>query len=162
MSLRPLLDLGMRGGSIIATTGNQGTATLASRRPRGVMARSVADPGVEPAGLTARPGQRREAPIDEAVGVSATATAGQDRDGSPHRGPWTAATAFVSRDDRSPVPAPFSIPLPFEEHPIDLATALRLADAANPTIGAARTRFWKLWPISLPRGSCSFPHSTQA
>ena len=37
------------------------------------------------------------------------------------------------------MPAPFSIPLPFEEHPIDLATALRLADVSNPTIGAART-----------------------
>ena len=35
-------------------------------------------------------------------------------------------------DDRSSVPAPFSIPLPFEEHPIDLATALRLADVSNP------------------------------
>jgi outer membrane protein TolC len=45
----------------------------------------------------------------------------------------------VSRDARSQVPAPFSIPLPFDEHPIDLATALRLADEANPTIGAART-----------------------
>ncbi len=47
--------------------------------------------------------------------------------------------AFIAKDDQSTVPAPFSIPLPFEEHPIDLATALRLADAANPTIGAART-----------------------
>ncbi len=47
-------------------------------------------------------------------------------------------TVFVARDEHSTVPAPFSIPLPFEEHPIDLATALKLADAANPTIGAAR------------------------
>ena len=46
-------------------------------------------------------------------------------------------TPFIAKDDRSTVPAPFSIPLPFEEHPIDLATALRLADVANPTIGAA-------------------------
>jgi outer membrane protein TolC len=45
---------------------------------------------------------------------------------------------FVARDDHSAVPAPFSIPLPFEQHPIDLATALKLADVANPTIGAAR------------------------
>ena len=45
----------------------------------------------------------------------------------------------VIRDEASAVPAPFSIPLPFEDHPIDLATALRLADADNPTIGAART-----------------------
>jgi outer membrane protein TolC len=45
----------------------------------------------------------------------------------------------IATDDRSTVPAGLTIPLPFAEHPIDLATALRLADAVNPTIGAART-----------------------
>ncbi len=37
------------------------------------------------------------------------------------------------------VPAPLVIPPPSGEYPIDLATALRLADVANPTIGKART-----------------------
>jgi outer membrane protein TolC len=37
------------------------------------------------------------------------------------------------------VPAPPVIPPPAGEHPLDLATALRLADVANPTIGRART-----------------------
>jgi outer membrane protein TolC len=38
-----------------------------------------------------------------------------------------------------PVPAPTTIPPPSSEYPIDLATALRLADMENPTIAAART-----------------------
>jgi outer membrane protein TolC len=37
------------------------------------------------------------------------------------------------------VPAPPVIPPPAGEYPLDLATALRLADVANPTIGRART-----------------------
>jgi outer membrane protein TolC len=39
----------------------------------------------------------------------------------------------------TPVPAPPAIPPPSGEYPIDLATALRLADVANPTIGKARS-----------------------
>ncbi len=114
-------------------------------RRRGVMARSVADPGVEPAAFTsgARGQQTPGSPAPaENPPAAAASRAEQDRasavrpapDGLP--GP---RQPFVAKDDRSAVPAPFSIPLPFEEHPIDLATALRLADAANPTIGAART-----------------------
>ena len=38
-----------------------------------------------------------------------------------------------------PVPSPLVIPPPSGEYPIDLATALKLADVSNPTIGAART-----------------------
>ncbi len=38
------------------------------------------------------------------------------------------------------VPAPSVIPASNREYPIDLATALRLADVANPTIAAARTQ----------------------
>jgi outer membrane protein TolC len=38
-----------------------------------------------------------------------------------------------------PVPAPAVVPPPSSEYPIDLATALRLADAENPTIARART-----------------------
>jgi outer membrane protein TolC len=39
----------------------------------------------------------------------------------------------------NPAPSPLVIPPPEAEYPIDLATALRLADVSNPTIGAART-----------------------
>jgi outer membrane protein TolC len=39
----------------------------------------------------------------------------------------------------TPVPSPLVIPPPEASYPIDLATALRLADVSNPTIGAART-----------------------
>jgi outer membrane protein TolC len=39
-----------------------------------------------------------------------------------------------------PVPSPPEIPPPRGEYPIDLSTALRLAEAENPTIAAARAR----------------------
>src|SRR5208337_976315 len=39
-----------------------------------------------------------------------------------------------------PVPSPPVIPPPLGEYPIDLSTALRLAEAENPTIAAARAR----------------------
>ena len=100
-------------------------------RPRGVMSRSVADPGVEPASLGV-PVPRQ--PLGAGL-LTPPAAAPNVTSGSPPEQP---RTVFVARDNLSKVPAPFSIPLPFEEHPIDLATALKLADVANPTIGAAR------------------------
>ena len=108
------------------------------------MATSVADPGVEPAGFTsAAPGQHAPGSPAPAQNPPAAADAGAEQDAAPAAAPIPGQPpdqrqAFIATDDRSAVPAPFSIPLPFEEHPIDLATALRLADAANPTIGAAR------------------------
>ena len=39
-----------------------------------------------------------------------------------------------------PVPSPTLIPSPVGEYPIDLSTALRLAEVENPTIAAARAR----------------------
>ena len=107
-------------------------------------------PAVEPASLTSRSAR----PPDE---TAARPEAGQEPVSNRYRrrhgrrsshlaasaaggaGSQQPRQAVISTDDRSTVPAPFSIPLPFEEHPIDLATALRLADVANPTIGAART-----------------------
>ena len=41
-------------------------------------------------------------------------------------------------DLRAPVPIPPVLPPPASEYPIDLATALRLAEVENPTIAAAR------------------------
>jgi outer membrane protein TolC len=114
-------------------------------RPRGVMDRSVADPGVEPASFAASLGRPEVlSSIDAGRGPSGVGNAREATDVAPPGKPVTSAAreprrTFVSRDARSQVPAPFSIPLPFDEHPIDLATALRLADEANPTIGAART-----------------------
>lgn len=49
------------------------------------------------------------------------------------------ALAPASLDPRTIVPVPDSIPTPPAEFPIDLATALRLADVSNPTIAVART-----------------------
>ncbi len=131
-------------GCAADSTSTTGRSTYPPSRPRGVMARSVADPGVEPASFSKTqtgPGPLRS--HDSARSPSGTSIAGHEVALAP-----VAAAAIglaqprrqaaVSRDDSSSVPAPFSIPLPFEEHPIDLATALRLADVANPTIGAAR------------------------
>ncbi len=43
-------------------------------------------------------------------------------------------------DLRVPVPSPVMVPPPPGEYPIDLSTALRLAEVENPTIAAARAR----------------------
>ncbi len=48
-----------------------------------------------------------------------------------------------------PVPAQLVIPRPLGQYPIDLATALRLADTANPTIGAARTLILEALALQL-------------
>ena len=45
-----------------------------------------------------------------------------------------------SNDLQAAVPSPPLIPPPAAEYPIDLSTALRLAEAENPTIAAARAR----------------------
>jgi outer membrane protein TolC len=95
------------------------------------MSRSVADPGVEPASL-------RVPVARHPSGASLLSPPAAGPNVSSSSPPDQPRTVFVARDDLSKVPAPFSIPLPFEEHPIDLATALKLADVANPTIGAAR------------------------
>ena len=52
-------------------------------------------------------------------------------------------------NDKTPVPSPRVIPPPSGTYPIDLATALRLADVANPTIGAARTRILEALALQL-------------
>jgi outer membrane protein TolC len=102
------------------------------------MARSSADPGVEPARLS------RPSTTEPPRNRGSNGNAGREHAIPPTEPPRIDARNqprqdFVAKDDRSSVPAPFSIPLPLAEHPIDLATALRLADSANPTIGAART-----------------------
>ena len=47
------------------------------------------------------------------------------------------------------VPSPNVIPPPSGTYPIDLATALRLADVSNPTIGAARTMILEALALQL-------------
>jgi outer membrane protein TolC len=47
--------------------------------------------------------------------------------------------SFVASAADVPVPSPAVVPEASSEYPIDLATALRLADNQNPTIGRART-----------------------
>ncbi len=49
-------------------------------------------------------------------------------------------TATREADLNVPVPSPPVIPPPVGEYPIDLSTALRLAEAENPTIAVARAR----------------------
>jgi len=55
----------------------------------------------------------------------------------------------VGSEDATPVPSPLVIPPPSGTYPIDLATALRLADVGNPTIGAARTMILEALALQL-------------
>ena len=51
----------------------------------------------------------------------------------------TAERNLRNATNPEPVPVPLVTPPPSGEYPIDLATALRLADMVNPTINRART-----------------------
>jgi outer membrane protein TolC len=51
-----------------------------------------------------------------------------------------AGTGVTNADLQRPVPAPATIPAPLSDYPIDLSTALRLAEVENPTIAVARAR----------------------
>jgi outer membrane protein TolC len=83
---------------------------------------------------------RKRSPMLLVLCVCLSSTSAHTADPVPASSDRVPRDVHVLRDERSAVPAPFSIPLPFEDHPIDLATALRLADSANPTIGAARAQ----------------------
>jgi outer membrane protein TolC len=140
-----LLGLTLTAGCAADRASVSDQAAYPPAREGGARARPVADPGVRPASLpTANASQT--SPSSTGIGRDPSAT----ENASPGtQAPPAASTersvvdqprkAVISVDDRSTVPAPFSIPLPFEEYPIDLATALRLADVSNPTIAAART-----------------------
>ncbi len=79
------------------------------------------------------------------------------------------ATPMVSRADRDsrvkpvvneaaiPAPSPLVMPLPAATYPIDLATALRLADVSNPTIGAARTMILEALALQLTARTLLLP-----
>ena len=142
-----LLELGLVLASGCATESTSTTSqrTYSPVPRRGVMARSVRDPGVEPASLPSASTTEANptAPRTEQEPLPARNARREGEQPLPALvdpgAPEEPRQAMISRDDKSVVPAPFSIPLPFEQHPIDLATALRLADVANPTIAAART-----------------------
>jgi outer membrane protein TolC len=55
------------------------------------------------------------------------------------------------------VPCPDVIPPPSGTYPIDLATALRLADVSNPTIGAARTMILEALALQLTARTLLMP-----
>jgi outer membrane protein TolC len=55
------------------------------------------------------------------------------------------------------VPAPLVIPPPSGQYPIDMATALRLADVSNPTIAAARTMILEALALQLTARSLLLP-----
>ncbi len=48
-----------------------------------------------------------------------------------------------------PAPSPLVMPPPPAVYPIDLATALKLADVSNPTIGASRTMILEALALQL-------------
>ncbi len=72
------------------------------------------------------------------------------------------AAATRQGDLRVPVPSPPVVPPPLGEYPIDLSTALRLAEAENPTIAAARARIIEALALQTARGHCSCRRSIPA
>jgi outer membrane protein TolC len=55
----------------------------------------------------------------------------------------------AASDGSTPPPSPLVMPQPAATYPIDLATALRLADLSNPTIAAARTMILEALALQL-------------
>ena len=79
---------------------------------------------------------------DPAVARTSTATQGPSQAKPTAAAEATQAEKPETRQEdlNVPVPSPPLIPPPPGEYPIDLSTALRLAEAENPTIAAARAR----------------------
>jgi outer membrane protein TolC len=63
----------------------------------------------------------------------------------------------TANESNAPAPSPLVLPRPAAEYPIDLATALRLADATNPTIGAARTLILEALAVQMSARSLLLP-----
>ena len=79
---------------------------------------------------------------DPAVARTSTATQGPSQAKPTAAAEATQAEKPETRQEdlNVPVPSPPLVPPPPGEYPIDLSTALRLAEAENPTIAAARAR----------------------
>ncbi len=75
----------------------------------------------------------------------------------PGRMPPDPGVKTVALQQAVAVPSPLVIPPPSGEYPIDLATALRLADVANPTIGAARTMILEALGMQMTARSLLLP-----
>jgi outer membrane protein TolC len=93
-------------------------------------------------------GSNRRVPI---ASSSSTATAGAraQKPSTSARPRSDEAVKPAADDQKIQVPSPAVIPPPSGEYPIDLATALRLADVANPTIGRARTMILEALALQL-------------
>ncbi len=85
---------------------------------------------------------------------------------SPNAPPSPAASAHAALDSnvipvanqaQLLVPSPNVIPPPTGTYPIDLATALRLADVSNPTIAAARTMILEALALQLSARTLLLP-----
>ena len=97
------------------------------------------------------------------------ATVDQKVTAEPRRSSPSTVTAIPARPDHDPsvkpaaidekalVPCPNVIPPPTGTYPIDLATALRLADVSNPTIGAARTVILEALALQLAARTLLLP-----
>ncbi len=63
----------------------------------------------------------------------------------------------AANDVPHPPPSPLVFPPPEADYPIDLATALRLADVSNPTIGVARTMILEALALQLTARTLLLP-----
>jgi outer membrane protein TolC len=76
---------------------------------------------------------------------------------TPVRGDHDPRVEPVGSQDSNPPPSPLIMPPPAATYPIDLATALRLADVTNPTIGAARTMILEALALQLAARTLLLP-----
>jgi len=90
------------------------------------------------------------APPEAPAGPASAAASGS----APPNGPKDQG---LIPEDHVPVPSPLVIPPPLGQYPIDLATALRLADTENPTIGAARMMILEALALQLTARSLLVP-----
>jgi outer membrane protein TolC len=111
----------------------------------------TAGPSTATSALAASLSEASSVPVPSAAtsmhGAAPSANAAHDPDVKPANG----------GDETPLVPCPDVIPPPSGTYPIDMATALRLADVSNPTIGAARTMILEALALQLTARTLLMP-----
>jgi outer membrane protein TolC len=120
------------------------------------------NPPVSRAPASAIRGQTAKTAVVTATAARRTAPAATAKIGPPS----ASASTPVAKDPEvrpaadevaNAAPSPLVMPAPEAEYPIDLATALRLADVSNPTIAAARTMILEALALQMTARSLLLP-----
>jgi outer membrane protein TolC len=129
-----------------------------------------ATPAPHPASTTAPPPSAADTAMpttaDAALRTPRAPSTGVSASGPLGGGPSPPLSTGLSHDANlqpaasqnfSAAPSPLVIPPPAAVYPIDLATALKLADVSNPTINAARTRIMEALALQLAARTLLLP-----